>query len=124
MSPSRKLPVLNEDPDRSASSIDDFDPSSDLPTLHEANLDWDAVDCVLADLDDFVEIRELQGRTGAGAVVGCDDLVAARDRFVAGELQGLQITYYFADMLWVDTLLREAEGARLLRMPSPPATTS
>jgi hypothetical protein len=90
-----------------------------LPTLNEATLDWDAVDCVLADLDDFVKIRELIGRPGRGSPIPLHDIVEARDRFVAGELHGLQITYDFADRTWIDTLLRIDDGARLLRMEAP-----
>lgn len=112
----RKLPVLNQAAAPPGPGVEAFDASRELPELHEASLDWEDVDCVLADLDDFVEIIELQGRSPEGAVLRCEDLIAARDRFVGGQLQGLQITYRFADQTWIDTLLREPSGARLLRM--------
>jgi hypothetical protein len=96
--------------------------SADLPVLNEADLDWDGLDCVLADLDDFAEITELQGRDATGQVESLTDLLHAREQFLAGTLHGLQITYIFADQTWVDTLLRQPGGARLLRMASSSQT--
>ena len=93
-----------------------FDPSAELPELHEAALGWDELDCVLADLDDFASIDEILGRGDRSAPQPIADVVDARDRFVRGELQGLQITYLFAEQAWVDTFVRESQGARLLRM--------
>ncbi len=91
----------------------------DLPDLHHAQLDWDALDCVLADLDDFTSLVELRGRDLNGDVTALKDLVDARDRLVAGTLGGLRIIYRFADQTWSDTLVREPSGARLSRMISP-----
>ena len=116
----KKLPILGQEgPPTEAAGFEDFDASRELPTLHEALLDWDALDCVLADLDDFVQVKELQGRLASGEVLACATLVGARDELVAGEIQGLQITYDFADQTWIDTIIREPEGARLLRMLAP-----
>jgi hypothetical protein len=109
-----RLNVLNTPPPSAERAV-----APALPDLSEADLDWDAVDCVLADLDDFVEIRELIGRPADGHPIPLADLVAARDQLVAGELHGLQVTYVFADATWIDTLLRTETGARLLRMAAP-----
>ena len=121
------LPVIQPAPtgrnNREASGgstqpLSPFEPSFELPKLHEAELDWDGVDCVLADLDDFAELLKLQARGTKGQQFDLQDLVIARDQFVAGELQALQILYRFADQVWIDTLLRQANGARLVRMIS------
>ena len=121
----KRLPVIQPEPpvrtdadQNTAAQLGQFDPSFELPKLHEAELDWDAVDCVLADLDDFAELLELHARVASGRQVQLQDLVMARDRFVAGELQALQILYRFADQVWIDTLLRQTNGARLVRMIS------
>ena len=99
--------------------IDDARPDvPDLPVLQEADLDWDGVDCVLADLDDFTDINQIQGRVATGSPSPIGDIVTARDRLVAGDVAALQIVYRFADQSWVDTLLRHDHGARLLRMLS------
>ena len=93
-----------------------FDPSSNLPQLHESDLDWDAVDCVLADLDDFAACIEILGRDDAGKSAIFNNMVAARDSLVDGTSQAIQVMYQFADQVWIDTLLRQPGGARLLRM--------
>ena len=90
-----------------------------LPDLHHAALDWDGLDCVLADLDDFTAIVQIQGRNPRGEVTPLQDLPDARDQLVAGALAGLQIVYRFADQTWCDTLVRDPTGARLSRMLSP-----
>lgn len=106
---SKSLPVLQNSP-----SPDE--PGMNLPTLHESALDWEELDCVLADLDDFAVIEDIACRSATGEETKLSDLVLARDRFVAGDYHGLQVHYEFADTLWVDTFLREATGARLVRM--------
>lgn len=89
------------------------------PDLHQSQLDWDALDCVLADFDDLTAIVQIQGRDAQGAEVALVGIVDARDKFVSGSLQALQVVYHFADQVWCDTLLREPTGARLLRMLNP-----
>ncbi len=106
---SKSLPVLQNSPSPK-------EPGIDLPTLHESALDWEELDCVLADLDDFARIEDIACRSANGEETKLIDMVLARDRFVAGDYHGLQIHYEFADTLWVDTFLREATGARLVRM--------
>lgn len=87
-----------------------------LPNLHHADLDWDGLDCVLADLDDFTTIVELQGRNATGEVAALQGIEEARDQLVDRTLIGLQIVYRFADQTWCDTLMATASGARLSRM--------
>ena len=110
MTKKRSLPVLQSAPDVVP------DQSPPLPTLHEELLDWAALDCVLADLDDFVKIRELIARPPQGTPAKVEDLLLAREGFISGRWHGLQVTYEFADETWIDTFLREPGGARLLRM--------
>ena len=119
MSQRRSLPVLQPGAPSASTSTDAAsgeDGAINLPDVMQESLDWDGVDCVLADLDDFVTIRELIARGSNGKPESVSDLVEARNDFVAGRWHGLQITYEFADELWIDTLLREPGGARLLRM--------
>jgi len=91
----------------------------ELPDLQEASLDWDAVHCVLADLDDFVTLVELQGRDAHGTIVALQEIPLALQQLQDGTVVALQIVYQFADQVWCDTLMREPQGARLLRMLSP-----
>ena len=100
-----RLPVIQDQP-----------AAIPLPDLHEVALDWDGVGCVLADLDDFTEAIEVQGRGSGGELITLVDIPTGYEQLVSGQLQGLQIVYKFADDVWVDTLLREPTGARLLRM--------
>jgi hypothetical protein len=112
------LPSLSSGSNRS-SNLNSFDPGFELPDLHQAQLDWDGVDCVLADLDDFAAIIEIQGRDATGKAVKVEDVVTARDLLVAGGFTAVQCTYRFADQVWSDTLIREKDGVRFLRMLDP-----
>lgn len=115
----RRLPVISNGGAGSAPArpIGVDDPSADTPALHEAVLDDDGVDCVLADLDDFAENLEVYAKSADGGTEQLADIVHARDGFRRGRFVGLQLMYRFADRLWVDTLLRADGGARLVRMP-------
>ncbi len=111
---SKSLPVLQNAPERAATP---------LPTLNEAHLDWDEIDCVLADLDDFANVLSIVGKEAGNENTPRDkhlgSVVEARDGLVDGSLVALQLRYEFADQRWFDTFLRDAEGARLVRMPEP-----
>lgn len=89
---------------------------SELPVFQEGELDWEALDCLLADLDDFAELVLLRAKDPSGAHRQPRDIVAARDGLVSGELAALQLVYHFADDTWSDTLVRTGGGARLLRL--------
>lgn len=120
----KHLPVLNNavSADGTATARPAFDAKVELPDLHQAQLDWPAVDCVLADLDDFAAIIEIQGRDARGNMVAVHDILAAQEQFVTGALLALQIVYGFADQVWCDTLMRENTGARLVRLLEPART--
>lgn len=113
----KSLPVLQD----LAKASPEGDGKIALPELNEASLDWDELDCVLADLDDFANVLSIMGREVGNENTPTDlklsDIVKARELFVAGTLVALQIRYEFADSVWFDTLLREPTGARLVRMP-------
>jgi hypothetical protein len=119
----KRLPVLNTGSGSATADTPQAEPPEGeafaVADLHHAQLDWDALDCVLADLDDFTSITELQARGPAGDVSTVGDIVEARDMLVDGRIGGLQIVYRFADQVWCDTLLREDGGARLSRMLAP-----
>lgn len=87
--------------------------------LNEAYLDWDALDCVLADLDDFSAVHQIQARDALGREVAVGDLVEARDQLVARKLSAVQVVYGFADQVWCDTFILKANGAQLSRMLDP-----
>tara|TARA_R110002096_G_scaffold239101_1_gene430710 strand:- start:70976 stop:71317 length:342 start_codon:yes stop_codon:yes gene_type:complete len=109
---SKSLPVL-----QSAEP----EPPIQLPTLNEANLDWEELDCVLADLDDFAIVLSIIAKEAGNENTPRDKRIAtiasARDLLVAGDVVALQVRYEFADQTWFDTYLREPTGARLVRMP-------
>lgn len=111
---SKSLPVLQNTPEAASDAVK-------LASLNEANLDWDELDCVLADLDDFANVLSIMGKEAGHENTPKDraltNVVEARDLFVAGTLVALQIRYEFADATWFDTLLRQPTGARLVRMP-------
>lgn len=111
---SKSLPVLQNAPEAASDAIK-------LASLNEASLDWDELDCVLADLDDFANVLSIMGKEAGHENTPQDrvfaGIVEARDLFVAGTLVALQIRYEFADSTWFDTLMREPTGARLVRMP-------
>jgi hypothetical protein len=95
-----------------------------LPALNEANLDWEELDCVLADLDDFANVLSIIGKEAGHENTPRDKrftgLAEARDLLVSGDVVALQVRYEFADQTWFDTFLREPTGARLVRMPEQP----
>jgi len=107
---SKLLPVLQDKQDILAGS------EIRLADLHQSMLDWEALDCVLADLDDFADVQHIAVRDETGEETALSDIVVARQGFVDGIYPGLQIHYEFADTLWVDTFLREPNGAQLVRM--------
>ena len=111
---SKSLPILQSAP---------MPEAPELPVLNEAHLNWDELDCVLADLDDFAHVLSIVGKEAGHENtprdLRLDSVVRARDLFVAGELVALQIRYEFADTIWFDTFLRQAAGAQLVRMPEP-----
>lgn len=111
---SKSLPVLQDSPSP---------PPDAPPSLNEAHLDWDELDCVLADLDDFSEVHSIIGKEAGDENTPRDKRIAtvvqARDLLVSGQVVALQIRYTFADATWFDTFLRETTGARLVRMPEP-----
>jgi hypothetical protein len=98
--------------------------SLELPPVHQASLAWSVVDELfddLAALAQHVEVRlKLVGRARAEA--GTTDLAGARRALVDGSAIGAQIRYVHAGQPWCDTLVREAEGLRLIRMASPLAS--
>ena len=108
---SKSLPVLQSNPEPEQPA---------LPPLNEANLDWEELDCVLADLDDFAEVLSIIGKEAGHENTPRDkrltNLEEARDLLVSGGLVALQVRYEFADQTWFDTFLREPTGARLVRM--------
>lgn len=107
-----RLPIIDDSHAPSSAPVE-------LPPLHETTLDWDGVDCLLADIDDLTEVIDMRARTVEGHAVPQSDLVEARDGLRRGALAALQITYAFADQTWSDTLLVGTEGIRLLRMVNP-----
>ena len=115
------LPVLQDTLAEPAQNSNvEVEIGKDLPVLHEAELDWDGLDCALADIDDFADVSEILGRDAQGNALPYQDIVEARNDFVDGILVGLQLTYTFVDEVWLDTLLRSEKGASLVRMLATP----
>jgi hypothetical protein len=90
-----------------------------LSPLHEAELDWDTVDALFADLAALAEIHEIRLRPARGAKVapGAADAGLVRSTAVVGSLEaarvalrtgaahGAQIRYVHDQVAWCDTLL-------------------
>jgi len=88
-----------------------------LPELQDAVIDVATLQALVADLLEHaaaVEVRTKGGsRTRADqGTIGLEGAVAA---LLAGETHGVQIRYRFEDTEWSDTLIRVADGVRLVR---------
>lgn len=90
-----------------------------LPPVHVAELDEAGVHDLF---DDLIELRisVVVSTKGAPTQRGTDPrpltLVEARDLFLAGAVQGVQLRYRHEDSSWCDTLLRLGLVFRIVRI--------
>lgn len=93
----------------------------DLADLHQAILGPDEVDALFTDIGALAEVLEVavKGRPLAHAQEGVVDLATARAALLSGAVMGVQVRYRHRGVEWWDTLIRVAEGVKLVRMEAP-----
>ena len=93
-----------------------------LPELFRGTCDAAQLRALFADLASHAEVLKVRLKDGPKAYAGSSELGLgdARDALAAGEVSGAQVTYRWADQLWIDTFLvggAPRGGARVVRMP-------
>lgn len=121
-SPSAKQQRLGADPPAGLQSIDEpvnhggVDLSA-LPPMHEAILDAQEVAALMNDLEHHATGVQLIARSAGGNTPDHSaKLSAACKQLLSGNVQKLQIRYHWQDARWIDTLHRQPEGFRLVRI--------
>ena len=96
-----------------------------LASLTTADLDPEVLSALFSDLATLVEIDEVLIKGDATAYAGVTGLAEAQRALAAGA-RGIQIRYRWAGNGWLDTLMRNPSGVRLVRSPqhSPPLLES
>jgi hypothetical protein len=89
-----------------------------LPDLHEAVIPWETVDALLLDVTAVAELFEVRVKRGPRSHAGpaAAELDAARAMLASGEAVAMQLRYRHEGAVWCDTLMRVAEGVRIVRM--------
>jgi len=91
-----------------------------LPELHEAHLDDELLDALVADIDSLCELESLRARPAPGSSPEPPtSLAEARDRLRRGELAALQLRYRHGGERWLDTISPASGGYRLVRLRDP-----
>ncbi len=95
--------------------------STALPAVASELVPWARVEALFDDLAALTEIREVRMKGGGEARAGgpSRDLVAARAALLAGHALGVQVRYVHDGTEWCDTILREREGVRIVRIVVP-----
>ena len=92
----------------------------DLPPLREAMLTEADVAALFDDIRTHgteVQLMQKRGARNSHASVNSDSsLQVAKRLFLSGEVQRLQVRYRWNALLWIDTLVRQAAGTRLVRV--------
>ncbi len=95
---------------------------SKLPPMREAVLGLSQIEALFSDIanlaTDILLMQRTDGvqRATAASVSTNDQLVAARNALVAGQIHRLQIRYSWEETAWIDTLERKATEFRLVRI--------
>jgi hypothetical protein len=91
-----------------------------LPELHDALLDAATVEQLFQDLAACARISEILPKFSrremvreAGTPLSLEE---ARELLMSGRVRGLQIRYRYQDADWWDTLMRQPEGVRIVRI--------
>ena len=89
--------------------------------LQAENLDEALLRRLFEDLDALAAIDEVRvkGAAGQPAQEQSVGLREARDLLLAGRIRAAQVVYEYRGRTWCDTVLRTADGHRLVRMESP-----
>ena len=90
---------------------------SSLPPMHEATLDAQEVTALFDDLEQHATAVQLIARSATGNVPDHSaQLPAACSRLLSGNVQKLQVRYQWQHAHWIDTLQRQSDGFRLVRI--------
>ena len=94
-----------------------------LPDLHEALLDDATLSQLFFDLEAAAQVIDVRLKTRPGAHADGEtvSLESARHALASGAAIGAQIRYLHGNTEWWDTLMRTAEGVRLIRIQPPRA---
>jgi hypothetical protein len=92
-----------------------------LPTVSLADLDAEAFAALMQELSAFEREGDLTVKTAEHQLVATQDssaLAAARRALLSGQVRAVQVRYQHAGVLWVDTILKNANAFTLVRMES------
>ena len=104
-------------------SASGFDaPEVPLPPVQVAMLEPATLARLFDDLarDAILSSAQIRAPGSVRGEAAPPSLAEARQRFESGSVQGLQLRYRLGATSWCDTLLRTAEGVRLVRIEQPP----
>ncbi len=93
---------------------------TDLAPLTTADLDEATLEQLFIDLTSLTEILQVMVKGGGTDHAGDCDVESGRRALLAGA-RGMQIRYRWQDAMWLDTLMRTAQGVRIVRtrLPAP-----
>ncbi len=93
----------------------------ELPPMSEALLDERAVSALFDDIGALGELLDVQLKGGArsrASDAACD-LSSAKDALLSGATRAVQLRYRHKDTVWWDTLLRQGQHIKLVRIEAP-----
>jgi hypothetical protein len=92
-----------------------------LPDLQSSTLDAETLDQLFFDLAKLAEVLDvrLKAAATARANAAAASLEDARLALVQGQTLAAQVRYRFQGVEWIDTLMKTADGVRLVRMRAP-----
>lgn len=101
-------------------------PPVHLPPVHEGHLDRAGVQQLFFDIEHagrFIgaRLKEAPGKHSSGTECGLAAALEALDR---GQAVGVQLHYEHQTRLWCDTILRQADGYRVVRVDVAAARSS
>jgi hypothetical protein len=89
----------------------------DFPEMHQGLLDQATIAQYFEDLEHaHVYDVLVKGAPKRYAEEGSFDLSRGRELFQSGHVRGLQVRYRWNDADWWDTLMRSAQGVRIVRV--------
>lgn len=97
------------------------EPTPPPADVFAGDLDGALFEDYFADLDELAEVFEVRTKGGPedrseGAHLSLDQ---ARMLLVVGQVRGVQIRYRHDGLEWIDTLVRQPDSVRLIRMEAP-----
>ncbi len=96
----------------------DQDHRASLPALHEAWLDEEQLLDLFSDLELVATVIEIRTKSSSGAHSNAisRSLVGLAAKLWANEVPAVQVVYLYQGQAWLDTLMRNARGVRVVRL--------